>query len=229
MGNRLSIACMGTAADQEEEEEKKLGTGIWDEVSSGRINYGMRRRGAPEDELIIEQQALAMALHHQQKAQMRKLQRSLSQQEFRSNSNPSPLIPSTRIQDRTLESIDEGKLSCGDNGSNFEFKRSSSARPRRRNDAVLKPQELLNGTNGTKAIKLSLSLPSLATCRSLQLSKESNMNSCCSRVCKLRIKCLFPILLVERSCAPDGGRRRLVGNERHSPSAWSGDGGLVLV
>ncbi len=158
MGNRLSIACMGTAADQEEEEKKKLGTGIWDEVSSGRINYGMRRRGAPEDELIIEQQALAMALHHQQKAQMRKLQRSLSQQEFRSNSNPSPLIPSTRIQDRTLESIDEGKLSCGDNGSNFEFKRSSSVRPRRGNDAVLKPQELLNGTNGTKAIKFSLSL-----------------------------------------------------------------------
>jgi pimeloyl-ACP methyl ester carboxylesterase len=149
MGNRLSIACMGTAADQEE-EEKKLGTGIWDEVSSGRINYGMRRRGAPEDELIIEQQALAMALHHQQKAQMRKLQRSLSQQEFRSNSNPSPLIPSTRIQDRILESIDEGKLSCADNGSNFEFKRSSSARPRRGNDAVLKPQELLHGTNGTK-------------------------------------------------------------------------------
>ncbi len=162
MGNRLSIACMGTAADQ---EEKKLDTGIWDEVSSGRINYGMRRRGAPEDELIIEQQALAMALHHQQKAQMRKLQRSLSQQEFRSNSNPSPLIPSTRIQDRTLESIDEGKLSCGDNGSNFEFKRSSSARPRRGNDAVLKPQELLNGTNGTKAIKISLSLSlSLLSC-----------------------------------------------------------------
>jgi hypothetical protein len=153
---------MGTAADQ---EEKKLDTGIWDEVSSGRINYGMRRRGAPEDELIIEQQALAMALHHQQKAQMRKLQRSLSQQEFRSNSNPSPLIPSTRIQDRTLESIDEGKLSCGDNGSNFEFKRSSSARPRRGNDAVLKPQELLNGTNGTKAIKISLSLSlSLLSC-----------------------------------------------------------------
>ncbi len=168
MGNRLSIACMGTAADQEE-EEKKLGTGIWDEVSSGRINYGMRRRGAPEDELIIEQQALAMALHHQQKAQMRKLQRSLSQQEFRSNSNPSPLIPSTRIQDRTLESIDEGKLSCGDNGSNFEFKRSSSARPRRGNDAVLKPQELLHGTNGTKAIKfsdlcLSVSLSLLLSC-----------------------------------------------------------------
>jgi hypothetical protein len=222
---------MGTAADQEEEEEKKLGTGIWDEASSGRINYGVRRRGAPEDELIIEQRALAMALHHQQKAQMRKLQRSLSQQEFRSNSNASPLIPSTRIQDRELVSIDEGELSCGNNGSNFEFKRSSSDRPRRGNDAVLKPQELLNGTNGTKAIKLSdlslsLSLSSsLATCRSLQLSKESNMNSCCSRVFKLRINVGFQF------CLQKGVVHLMaVGvDSLETKDIVLGDGGLVLV
>ncbi len=86
---------------------------------------GMRRRGPLEDELI-EQQALAMALHQQHKAQLR-FERSLSHRD-----------PATAPPRRSYS----GKPSSG----KLEYTRSASTRPRHSNDLLIDPQQLLNGT-----------------------------------------------------------------------------------
>jgi hypothetical protein len=108
MGNYM--ACMGS------KQKKK----------NSKLNMsGMRRRGPLEDELI-EQQALAMALHQQHKAQLR-FERSLSHRD-----------PATAPPRRSYS----GKPSSG----KLEYTRSASTRPRHSNDLLIDPQQLLNGT-----------------------------------------------------------------------------------
>ncbi len=110
-----------------------------DEMS---MSHGMMRRrttGSLEDELI-QQQALAMALHQQHKAQLR-FERSLSHRD---------LAASTR---RSYSSV--GKLGTS-SGRLEEYTRSASTRPRHSNDVLLDPQQQLNLNNGIKVTNSSL-------------------------------------------------------------------------
>lgn len=109
MGNQMG--CMGS------KKKKK----------SAKINLtGMRKRSALEDELI-EQQALAIALHQQHKAQLR-FERSLSHRD------PSIAPPRKSYS---------GKPSSG---RLDQFSRSSSTRARHIDDLLLDPRQLVNGS-----------------------------------------------------------------------------------
>jgi len=122
MGNQMG--CMGP-------KKKRKG-------NNGKVNLGgMRKRGEWENELI-EQQALAMALHQQHKAQLR-FERSLSHRD------PSIAPPRKSYSGKPSS----GKLD--------EFKRSASTRARHIDDLLLEPRQLVNGSKVTHP-SLSFSL-----------------------------------------------------------------------
>lgn len=127
MGNQMG--CMGP-------KKKRKG-------NNGKVNLGgMRKRGEWENELI-EQQALAMALHQQHKAQLR-FERSLSHRD------PSIAPPRKSYSGKPSS----GKLD--------EFKRSASTRARHIDDLLLEPRQLVNGSKVTH--------PSLSLCRAFSHS-----------------------------------------------------------
>jgi hypothetical protein len=105
---------------------------------------GLRRRGDWENG-VIEQQALAMALQQQHKAQLR-LERSLA------NRDPSIAAvtpPRKSYHGRTNGDVMPPRKSYHGrtNGeSKAEFKRSSSSRFRHIDDLLVDPRQLLNGS-----------------------------------------------------------------------------------
>lgn len=102
------------------------------------VGGGLRKRGDWENG-VIEQQALAMALQQQHKAQLR-FERSLSHRE-------AGLAPPRKSY--------SGK--AGGGGSREEFKRSASTRARHIDDLLLDPRQLRNGSQ----VCVSGSLPPL--------------------------------------------------------------------
>jgi hypothetical protein len=90
---------------------------------------GLRRRGDWENG-VIEQQALAMALQQQHKAQLR-LERSLA--------NRDPSIAAVTPPRKSYHGRTNGE-------SKAEFKRSSSSRFRHIDDLLVDPRQLLNGS-----------------------------------------------------------------------------------
>ncbi len=151
MGNYLG--CMGSG-------KKKKAT---KKVS---VNGGMRRtRGSLEDELMMEQQALAhMALHphhHEHKgAQLLRFESSSNSLSSSLHRDHLPAAVTTTAPPRRSYS---GKPSSS---SKLEYTRSSSTRPRHSSDLLLDPQQLLNCTrvwffplpSSSSSLSLSLAL-----------------------------------------------------------------------
>ncbi len=130
------MACMCWRKNSLKKKKKKKKSN--EEMS---MSHGMMRRrttGSLEDELI-QQQALAMALHQQHKAQLR-FERSLSHRD---------LAASTR---RSYSSAGKHGTSSG---RLEEYTRSASTRPRHSNDVLLDSQQL-NLNNGIKVTNSSL-------------------------------------------------------------------------
>ncbi len=130
------MACMCWRKNSLKKKKKKKRS--TEEMS---MSHGMMRRrttASLEDELI-QQQALAMALHQQHKAQLR-FERSLSHRD---------LGASTR---RSYSSLGKPGTSSG---RLDEYTRSASTRPRHSNDVLLDPQQL-NLNNGIKVTNSSL-------------------------------------------------------------------------
>ncbi len=131
MGNYLG--CMGSG--KKKKTTKKVS-----------VNGGMRRtRGSLEDELMMEQQALAhMALHphhHEHKgAQLLRFESSSNSLSSSMHRDHLPAAVTTTAPPRRSYS---GKPS---NSSKVEYTRSSSTRPRHSSDLLLDPQQLLNCT-----------------------------------------------------------------------------------
>ncbi len=129
MGNYMACMCWRKKLLKKKKKKKKKST---EEMS---MSHGMMRRrttASLEDELI-QQQAIAMALHQQHKAQLR-FERSLSHRD---------LAASTR---RSYSSVGKPGTSSG---RLEEYTRSASTRPRHSNDVLLDPQQL-NLNNGIK-------------------------------------------------------------------------------
>ncbi len=131
MGNYLG--CMGSG--KKKKTTKKVS-----------VNGGMRRtRGSLEDELMMEQQALAhMALHphhHEHKgAQLLRFESSSNSLSSSLHRDHLPAGVTTTAPPRRSYS---GKPSSS---SKVEYTRSSSTRPRHSSDLLLDPQQLLNCT-----------------------------------------------------------------------------------
>ncbi len=133
------MACMCWRKNLLQKKKKKKKRTSTDEMS---MSHGMMRRrttGSLEDELI-KQQAIAMALHQQHKAQLR-FERSLSHRD---------LGASTR---RSYSSLGKPGTSSG---RLEEYTRSASTRPRHSNDVLLDPQQLNLNNNGIKVTNSSL-------------------------------------------------------------------------
>ncbi|CAM6068118.1 unnamed protein product [Sphagnum tenellum] len=130
MGNYLG--CMGSG--KKKKTTKKMS-----------VNGGMRRtRGSLEDELMMEQQALAhMALHphhHEHKgAQLLRFDSSSNSLSSLHRDHLPATVTTTAPPRRSYS----GKPSSS---SKLEYTRSSSTRPRHSSDLLLDPQQLLNCT-----------------------------------------------------------------------------------